>query len=380
LVLLAGLILTLLGAASAQAGHVAGGGTDLVGPGYLCPPRLQLRHPARCPPVGPSSDLAELARRGMYPIRPLPTLVADPSLGKVPHRYVRLGTGNTPLYDSSREAAAGGKTSQSIEPGFKFASWRDCQVISGVAVYRIRSGKYVRGGETCAAVALSRFRGLAFSRTPDRPFAWVLARARPSRAPGMDPPETGPWLDRYEVVQIFDEVRVGNWSWYQVGPHAWIEQRLLGVVTPDPARPTGVEDNRWISINLYEQTLAVYEDGNLVYATLVSSGRRNRSTRQGVFQVWAKLERTRMSLAFESDRSDFYYLEDVPWVLYFDRAIALHGTYWHNGFGYRRSAGCVNLSPADAEWVFLWAEQGTWVHVWDPSGHAPVAAGPAEGG
>ena len=34
---------------------------------------------------------------------------------------------------------------------------------------------------------------------------------------------------------------------------------------------------------------------------------------------------------------------------------ALHGTYWHDGFGFRRSHGCVNLSLTDARFVFQWA-------------------------
>jgi hypothetical protein len=34
--------------------------------------------------------------------------------------------------------------------------------------------------------------------------------------------------------------------------------------------------------------------------------------------------------------------------------IALHGTYWHNDYGYPRSGGCINLTPADAQWVYRW--------------------------
>jgi lipoprotein-anchoring transpeptidase ErfK/SrfK len=71
----------------------------------------------------------------------------------------------------------------------------------------------------------------------------------------------------------------------------------------------------------------------------------------------------------------FYYLEDVPWVLYFDQARALHGTYWHNQFGTTNSRGCVNLSVTDARWFFEFAEEGSWVHVWDPSGETPTDPG-----
>ncbi|WP_420829511.1 L,D-transpeptidase [Nannocystis pusilla] len=33
---------------------------------------------------------------------------------------------------------------------------------------------------------------------------------------------------------------------------------------------------------------------------------------------------------------------------------ALHGAYWHDQFGKRRSHGCVNLAPLDARWLFEW--------------------------
>ncbi|HRF96223.1 MAG TPA: L,D-transpeptidase, partial [Aggregatilineales bacterium] len=47
-----------------------------------------------------------------------------------------------------------------------------------------------------------------------------------------------------------------------------------------------------------------------------------------------------------------------PWTMYFDEGRALHGAYWHDGFGFRRSHGCVNLSITDARLLYDWvAEQ-----------------------
>ncbi|HOD45102.1 MAG TPA: L,D-transpeptidase, partial [Anaerolineaceae bacterium] len=130
--------------------------------------------------------------------------------------------------------------------------------------------------------------------------------------------------------------------------------------------------NRWIEINLYEQTLAVYEDNRLVFATLIASGIDPFFTRPGLFQVYEKLEKTNMSGAFEPDRSDYYYLENVPYTLYFDEARAIHGAYWRTLFGYPQSHGCINLSIGDAAWIYSWADVGDWVYVWDPSGETPT--------
>ena len=38
--------------------------------------------------------------------------------------------------------------------------------------------------------------------------------------------------------------------------------------------------------------------------------------------------------------------------MYFANAYAIHGAYWHDEFGNRRSHGCVNLSPRDAGKVY----------------------------
>lgn len=53
--------------------------------------------------------------------------------------------------------------------------------------------------------------------------------------------------------------------------------------------------------------------------------------------------------------SDFE-LRDVPWIQYFAAGYALHGAYWHDVFGTPRSHGCINLSPIDARYLFLWTD------------------------
>jgi hypothetical protein len=34
--------------------------------------------------------------------------------------------------------------------------------------------------------------------------------------------------------------------------------------------------------------------------------------------------------------------------------MAIHGTYWHNDFGVRRSHGCVNVPSEVAHWIYRW--------------------------
>jgi lipoprotein-anchoring transpeptidase ErfK/SrfK len=79
---------------------------------------------------------------------------------------------------------------------------------------------------------------------------------------------------------------------------------------------------------------------------------------------------------------DYYYLEDIPYIMYFDQlnAIGLHGTYWHDRFGYKHSHGCVNMTILDAEWTFKWSENApndlwVWVHTSDPATHLEAFSG-----
>lgn len=339
---------------------------------YLCAPRLQLRHPQRCPRLGPGARVTELARLGLLPPKPLPTAEIDPALSYIPFDYLRTNSGRTPLYTSFEDALAGGGGASWITSGFVYLSYSNREEGGGTAVYSTPSG-YVRS-DSVNRVKIPRSPGLTFEKTPDRPFAWINAGGVcTSEEPGGPLGDHTRCFTRNSVVQIYGKERFGDWDWYMIGPNQWLEQRLLAIVEPDPAPPEGMEDDRWVSVNLFEQTLAAYDEGVLKFATVVSSGRKGFWTQPGLFQVWAKLERDDMTGGFpDSDDGNFYLLEDVPWVLYFDQARALHGTYWHSKFGTPTSRGCVNLAPRDANWIFNFADEGTWVHVIDPSGITPT--------
>ena len=130
----------------------------------------------------------------------------------------------------------------------------------------------------------------------------------------------------------------------------------------------------WTEVDLYEQTFAAYEGDQMVYATLISSGLNRWPTREGLFQVWDRWYERKMSGA--EGQVDYYYLEDIPYIMYFDElmGIGLHGTYWHDRFGYKHSHGCVNMPIKDAEWTFNWSAEApndlwVWVHTSDPMTH-----------
>ncbi|MEW6567151.1 MAG: L,D-transpeptidase [Chloroflexota bacterium] len=339
---------------------------------YLCPTMTQLRHPERCPDQGPGARVNDLAILGLYPALPLPTIPVDPNLTFLPFDYLRVGENGADLFPSAQDAAEGSGATRSVDPGLVFLSYTDAIEGGGGKVYATQNG-YVRG-DSASPVTPASFRGLAFGRTPERSFGWIISGGTCSeRTPGGAQDYTGRCYMKYEVIQIYDVQHVDERDWFLIGPDEWVEQRMVAKVDPDPTPPPGIDVDRWITVNLYEQTVAAYDHGELVYATVASTGRVNNWTQPGLFQVWAKLQRDNMTGGVVGE--NYYYLENVPWVLYFDQARALHGTYWHNRFGTPTSRGCANLSVADAHWFYNFAEEGTWVYVWDPSGRTPTDPG-----
>lgn len=111
-------------------------------------------------------------------------------------------------------------------------------------------------------------------------------------------------------------------------------------------------DQLWVDIDVRQQMLTLYEGLVPVYVTLVSTGKKGTSTPLGTFRVFDKMVTVDMISRPEAPPDDRYHVEAVPWSLHFYPRYALHGAYWHWGFGNRASHGCVNLSPRDAKWLF----------------------------
>jgi len=167
-------------------------------------------------------------------------------------------------------------------------------------------------------------------------------------------------IERRQGVALTGERRPGGFMLTHDGlyvPAAGL--RLIPKRTEFPSFATG--DRKWIDISINRQTLMAYVGRTAVYATLVSTGRgglgdpeTESATPRGTFMVYAKHVSATMDGA--DDAADSYSLLDVPFVQYFHKGFALHGTYWHDEFGRVRSHGCVNLAPRDAAWLFEWTD------------------------
>lgn len=122
---------------------------------------------------------------------------------------------------------------------------------------------------------------------------------------------------------------------------------------------SGVDpQDKWILVDLEEQTLTAFEREQSIFMARISSGVRTKeggfATPRGYFRTTRKRPCRHMATG-PSDFGSGFDLPGVPWVSYFTGGgIAFHGTYWHNNFGIPQSHGCINMAPQAARWLYLW--------------------------
>jgi lipoprotein-anchoring transpeptidase ErfK/SrfK len=118
---------------------------------------------------------------------------------------------------------------------------------------------------------------------------------------------------------------------------------------------------KMITVDRGKQMLYAWEGGRIVNQTRVSTGMYYTPTLKGSFKIYRKLPLQDMRGSFPPYRP--YFTKNVPNVMYYSGAYAIHGAYWHNSFGYRVSHGCVNVPVTFSAWLYSWADMGTRVEV-----------------
>ncbi len=265
----------------------------------VCLPGIYFQDPGDCSPAGPSSYLTQMAQKGIVlPITRLPASKPDFGLTYTDIRYGQVRTHNAPVYGSMEDAVKNNKSKaiRKIDSSFSYISYAEDAVVDGKRVYQIEPGAWMTAVDISRIGAVPLFQGLTFSRTPERPFGWVLAYLSPGpvetkRTPGYQTKDyTGSFLNNHDTVWVFDEEIVDDTEWYMVAPDEWLPGNVVARVIPNTTPPNGVTGDRWIEVNLYEQTLSVYDQRRLVFATLIASGLEPFFTQPGVFQILRKTQ------------------------------------------------------------------------------------------
>jgi len=117
----------------------------------------------------------------------------------------------------------------------------------------------------------------------------------------------------------------------------------------------------WIDVNLSTQYMRVFRGSDVIMESYVSTGKNGFLTPTGTFYINRKLPLRTMTGTLGGE---YYYVPNVPDVMYFTNVgHAIHGAYWHNSFGSRRSHGCINLPLSKAAYLYSVTPIGTRVRI-----------------
>lgn len=145
-------------------------------------------------------------------------------------------------------------------------------------------------------------------------------------------------------------------------------------------------DEKWIDAKIIAGTMTAYIGLKPVMTTLFSPGKggpplptykfpedhsKYATTALGYFPLeWKERVAT---MSNEKGEPKVLWFSDVPHQQYLRAPLAMHVSYWHEDFGKRKSAECLNVSPVDGEWLFGWTLPNL------PEGWNGVGAGQGNG-
>jgi lipoprotein-anchoring transpeptidase ErfK/SrfK len=305
--------------------------------------------------VGPlawiCSDVAEMSPEDKL----LPTIAREGD--GMPFRYYFAGKDGAAAF-LSLEHALDDAPDYELDPGFGIAVTEE-RVAHGERWGQTRNGRWIALRELGAAHP-SGFHGEELAGQLD--VGWIVA----DRASVYSASKADKAVDtrlHFQAVRVKEELATPGGAMVRISddgaPPLWM--RAKDVVRPTAAPPppeVGGEGTheKWIDVDLATQTVIAYDGARPVFATLASTGIGARgsetATPPGTHRIWVKLFTTNMDNLEKDDADRHYSIEDVPWVMFFDKGVALHAAFWHREFGHVKSHGCVNLAPLDARRLF----------------------------
>ena len=178
------------------------------------------------------------------------------------------------------------------------------------------------------------------------------------------------WIDQIRTSNGFAEYRWNEdaghgYGYGAYGEFFWGDGAGFKVLTEEDVAPINPEvdpNEKRIEADLDYQTLSCYEGNTEVYFCRISSGigydpetgQRSEKLATPVGNLlthWKIISENMTAGSFQSG----YSTPAVPWTTMISGdGVAIHGAFWHNAFGEKRSHGCINVSPEDAKWIFRW--------------------------
>jgi hypothetical protein len=178
------------------------------------------------------------------------------------------------------------------------------------------------------------------------------------------------WIDQIRQNNGFVEYRWNedaNGHGYGYGAYGelfWLDGTGVKVLTDADVAPISPDvdpNQKKIVASVTYQTLSCFEGNNEVFFCRIASGQKFDSTGAistelatpvGDLSAWWKIFSKNMTAGNEQAG---YSTPAVPWCTFISgEGVAIHGAFWHNDFGERRSHGCINVTPEEAKWIFRW--------------------------
>lgn len=180
------------------------------------------------------------------------------------------------------------------------------------------------------------------------------------------------WIDQVRTTNGFPEYRWNEdaghgYGYGAYGEFYWADGAGFKILTDADVAPISPDvdpNDKRIDVDLDGQTLSCFEGNTEVFFCRISSGLKNifdLTTGQtnnslatpvgNLLTHWKTISLNMTAGTFASG----YSTPAVPWsTMISGEGIAIHGAFWHNAFGEKRSHGCINVTPEDAKWIFRW--------------------------
>lgn len=157
--------------------------------------------------------------------------------------------------------------------------------------------------------------------------------------------------------------------------------REATTTTSTPVLRAGDASAKVVKVDLTAQHLYAYNNGVLIRDILITSGQPALATPTGTFQILSKLSPTTFYSPWPPGSPYYYPPLQINYALGFQGTLLfLHDAPWRgNDFGpgtnvphttsqgitQTGSHGCVEMSTANAAWLYNWASIGTKLVIYD---------------
>lgn len=169
---------------------------------------------------------------------------------------------------------------------------------------------------------------------------------------------------RNDVDENYKEIYDSFFETLPLSPQNWEKDFAARLIQAKKFTQAKIKEGKYVDINLAVQILSIFENGKIIDAFLISSGKRGMETPRGQYAIrnkasraWSKVYGLYMPFWMALVSSGEFGMHELPeWPSGYKEGA--------NHLGIPVSHGCVRLGIGPAKIVYDWAEIGTPVVVY----------------